>query len=572
MFFARPALAVTLTSLLFGGVTLGANELSITTAQQLIDFSNEVNSGTSYLGSTVYLGSDIDFTPSLSEQFEPIGKDETFYFNGTFDGQGHTIRNLSLNSYLGSVGLFGYSDNAIIKNVALDETCSFVGLGNSTSLSSDIGSISGYCKSCTIENVVNMGSVLFNGLGNIGIGGIAGRLIDASVIRNCVNYGPVKYSGTTNNNNVCVGGITGLCGGDETKSIRNCANYGTLTHNREPSNLYMGGIVGSSWEGSTNIENCFSNGMIVNSKQASEVNCIGSIFGYADSFNVPEVTITHCFWTSDVGYDTSVGSGSVTTTNSSLITKINATTMEELNRYTENNSTWNRWIILHLNGGKINNIDQETLVVTHKYILNPVREGYTFSFWCKENATECTEKYGPNETEVTELYAHYQMNKYTLTFIFDNGTDPEVRTLNFNESIAYPENVTREGFIFNGWSLKPETMPAHNLNVTAQWIKITEGTVEIVFEKKDMNEKEIREIIKEFTEEEFTIMKFVDDGSGETRVIVKFEDRNTAENFINKVNYSKESKRIIKRVGFIREDVISMSTLFNPNMFFGFLV
>ena len=81
-----------------------------------------MNNETSYSGTTVFLDVDIDFSGgSPSEQFVPIGKSGSKYFQGTFDGQGHTISNLAINSSsLQYVGLFGYSKGATIRNVVLD--------------------------------------------------------------------------------------------------------------------------------------------------------------------------------------------------------------------------------------------------------------------------------------------------------------------------------------------------------------------------------------------------------------------------------------------------------------------
>ena len=64
-----------------------SNEHHINSAHNLISFTNSVNSGTSYNGTTVFLNADIDFSGGgLSEQFEPIGKDSNYYFQGIFDG------------------------------------------------------------------------------------------------------------------------------------------------------------------------------------------------------------------------------------------------------------------------------------------------------------------------------------------------------------------------------------------------------------------------------------------------------------------------------------------------------
>ena len=49
------------------------NVLRIANATDLINFSNEINNGISFEGTTVLLEADIDFSGELSEQFQPIG-------------------------------------------------------------------------------------------------------------------------------------------------------------------------------------------------------------------------------------------------------------------------------------------------------------------------------------------------------------------------------------------------------------------------------------------------------------------------------------------------------------------
>ena len=63
--------------------TIGSsNALTINNANDLIEFSNSVNRTNKYNGTTVLLGSDIDFSEELSQQFNPIGKDVNNYFRG----------------------------------------------------------------------------------------------------------------------------------------------------------------------------------------------------------------------------------------------------------------------------------------------------------------------------------------------------------------------------------------------------------------------------------------------------------------------------------------------------------
>lgn len=90
-------------------------ELRIENANELISFSNDVNNGKKYTGTTVFLDSDIVFTDELSQTFDPIGKASPNYFAGFFNGQGYVISNLVINSDSRYTGLFGYLNEASIK-------------------------------------------------------------------------------------------------------------------------------------------------------------------------------------------------------------------------------------------------------------------------------------------------------------------------------------------------------------------------------------------------------------------------------------------------------------------------
>ena len=344
MFFAHTSATLLFSLGLLGGVVLGANELRIHNISEFIDFSKIINRGMKCSGTTVYLESDIVFDSSPSQQLKPIGERVILCFQGTFDGQGHTISNLIINSSSECVGFFGSTEGAVIKNVVLDDSCSFTSTHNSSY--ANLGGISGWCDPCVIESIVNMASVTFAGnvSSNFWVGGVAGRFLGSSTIRNCVNYGPITHSGDTNKQESNLGGIAGMSGKDGDKFIQNCVNYGTITYNGITTNgLYMGGIVGQSYHGTINVENCVSAGKIVNLKQATINNFFGSVVGYIPSRNDQLTTITHCLWTSDVGYNNIYGynGAKVTVTNSSL-KELNSTTVDELNEYAEENSTWNK--------------------------------------------------------------------------------------------------------------------------------------------------------------------------------------------------------------------------------------
>ena len=448
MFFIL--LCCCLAALLCQGV-LGVDYLRVKNTQEFIQFSKNVSSGTSYSGTTVLLDADIDFSGPLSEQFEPIGKDNN-YFQGTFNGQDHTISNLSMNSSLKYTGLFGYLSGGTIRNVVLDSSCSFVSYCNDQSWTY-IGGIIGQCYGCVIENTVNMASVAFTGnttgsTGNLWFGGIAGSLSTSSnaiAVRNCANYGSITHSGIVPGSSVSIGGIVGSSSGDSNKAfIQNCLNYGTITHNGTSGTLYIGGILGSS--SGTNIENCVSGGKITSNKAS---NYIGSVVG---DINSSEATIKHCHWTSDVGNYSAYGYGSQVTDTETKQAILNTTTVDSLNSY---NSSWDKWLMLHLNGGNINNLNQTSLVVTQKHFPDPVKEGNAFLFWCLD--IDCNEKYNPKSTDitkVTELYAVWNIS--TVLFVFGNGTTATKNVVYGQKYGTLPESASRTGHTFLGWFTEEE--------------------------------------------------------------------------------------------------------------------
>lgn len=296
-------LSIILISLLWGDAICG-DPLVINNANDLIDFSNSVNSGTNYKGETVLVGSDITFTEELSLQFKPIGNEWKTSFYGTFDGQGHTISNLTIaDSSLHYLGLFGFS-RGMLKNIVIDGTCHI----KSSLISTErqivyVGGLTGYSDNgVLIENIVNMASIAFTGNVNHSacLGGIAGTLYsdDENItIKNCANYGPITHSGTSVNSYMA--GIVSEFWVDKTviPFIQSCLNHGSISFNGKVSSwLYIGGIAGAI--PSTTFENCMSVGKISSPEQDGY---IGTIFS-----NVKEdmiVELTQCHWTNAVGYD-----------------------------------------------------------------------------------------------------------------------------------------------------------------------------------------------------------------------------------------------------------------------------
>ena len=215
----------------------------------------------------------------------PIGNDN-YRWEGKMDGQGHTISNLYIKTAQDYVGLFGYTDGAIIQDLIFDNAkvenvsttntkTDYTGIlagkaygdspahikgikttNNCTVIGQkDTGGIFGSAK-INLENCENRSSV--KGTGNVG--GIAGSSFERNIKR-CTNYGTVENDG------MYIGGIIGYA---YDTSIEDCANYGKITS----TGSYVGGIAGHTLFNSS-IQNVFSYGDVTNTNDK-----LGIIIGY----------------------------------------------------------------------------------------------------------------------------------------------------------------------------------------------------------------------------------------------------------------------------------------------------
>ena len=186
----------------------------------------------------------------------PIGSKK---YQGTFDGNGKTIRNLFISSTSNEIGFFGYAADCRIKNITFDnakvkgnENCS-------------TGILAGYAGSCVIENIKTTENCSVEG--QYETGGIAGRA--NGNISNCENHAIVKGLHS-------VGGIVGICF-DSENSITSCANYGAITGTED----FVGGIIGYFGEGS--LQNSANYGNITGDAR------VGNLIGYANICNINNV-------------------------------------------------------------------------------------------------------------------------------------------------------------------------------------------------------------------------------------------------------------------------------------------
>lgn len=208
----------------------------IGTAEGLKWFRDKVNNAAKTEDSKICaeLTEDIDLS---GEAWTPIGIGNHFYsgtppYAGIFDGKGHTIKNLSIDSSNQYVGLFGYVYGGTIRNLTVSGSVKSI---------EHTGGIAGGAESSTFENCANQCAVQGGTTG-----GIIGFVSDSEdlTVRDCYNVG--RITTTTGNN---VGGIIGQCI-NKFVTIRNCYNAGTVT-----GTANVGAIIGNY--SSDKIYNCY---------------------------------------------------------------------------------------------------------------------------------------------------------------------------------------------------------------------------------------------------------------------------------------------------------------------------
>ena len=253
------------------------NPYKISTAAELAWFRDYVNgtivddgeaAGTTHPSASATLTADIDLSEFCHAaddaknpgevSWTPIGNSDNIY-QGTFDGNGKTIRNLYINATSDYTGFFGEAhEGGCIKNITFDNA-KVKSTGDYST-----GILVGDAGPCIIENIKTLANCSVEG--KVFVGGIAGK--SSSDIINCENHAEVK--GTR-----FLGGVVGRYGGSG--SITSCANYGAVTGTQ----TYVGGMAGY-----------FASGTIQNSANYGDIkgtNSVGNLIGFADKCNLNNV-------------------------------------------------------------------------------------------------------------------------------------------------------------------------------------------------------------------------------------------------------------------------------------------
>ncbi len=149
-----------------------------------------------------------------------------FALTGTFDGNGYSVKNLTVSSSAGKVGMFT-TVSGIVKNLTLENL-------SITSLSYSSVLVGGVCAELTgtLNGVTVAGGSISGDAGRIG--GLVGKNT-SGIISDCVNRASVKSTSAAEGDH-SAGGIAAWHAGG---TITDCINYGSVS-----KDYYAGGVIG----------------------------------------------------------------------------------------------------------------------------------------------------------------------------------------------------------------------------------------------------------------------------------------------------------------------------------------
>jgi filamentous hemagglutinin family protein len=303
------------------GVTVNNKFMSYMLVNNVTNLQN-INNQTSGIYA---LGKDIDAsatrTSNSGQGFLPIGRNNAF--QGIFDGDGHTIANLYINStYIGSVGGSRTRDVGLFSFIGAGGTVRNLGLTNvditgsnqyeNSNWTSDasysfhdnpieqrlfcVGGLAGLVESATIDNVYVTGKV--TGSNANAVGGLAGLVLESRLgnVDSVINsYSAAMVTASGFNNRIAAGGLIGELDyhnmmtptdkpGVGSGFVRNSYSSGPVTvintglSDIQHSTLYAGGLVGLNQGNS--IDQSYSTGTVtVNNSDPKSTVYAGGLVG-----------------------------------------------------------------------------------------------------------------------------------------------------------------------------------------------------------------------------------------------------------------------------------------------------
>lgn len=253
-------------------------EFVLRTAREMYGLAKLVNAGNKFEGKTIKLGSDIVFNegnaedwididnPEGIDEWEPIGLSSSKCFNGTFDGQGHTISGMYVMRTSQHAGLFGFAEStSVLRNFRILNSYVDSRMDTNGKAGIAVGVAKGNVDSIYVDATLKAkGSY---------IGGIAGQSTVGGYISNCWFAGKIITGPSSDQ----IGGIVGYitCKGNIT-TIEHCLYTGEIVSENSGA-VMIGGIGGnctvSNNTQTVNVKDCLIAGTVGGKNNA------GAVFG-----------------------------------------------------------------------------------------------------------------------------------------------------------------------------------------------------------------------------------------------------------------------------------------------------
>lgn len=108
-------------------------------------------------------------------------------------------------------------------------------------------------------------------------------------------------------------------------------------------------------------------------------------------------------------------------------------------------------VTYNLNGGVLNNLVNEYTILSKNIVLgSPVRTGYTFLYWIDNNGLQISSIDTSSCVDIV-LDAHYQIDKYTITYVDTKTSTDNVEEYNIETPAFTLQHNDVKGYTFSGW-------------------------------------------------------------------------------------------------------------------------
>lgn len=137
---------------------------------------------------------------------------------------------------------------------------------------------------------------------------------------------------------------------------------------------------------------------------------------------------------------------------------------------TGDTTVYAKWDIIKytvtFNSNQGSSVDAQTVDYGSKATkpADPTRQGYTFAGWYADEGLTTEFDFSAVITGDATVYAKWNINKYTVTFETNDGSEVASQTVEHGSKATKPADPTREGYTFTGWFLDEQLTQAVDFN------------------------------------------------------------------------------------------------------------